>query len=129
MKQRRLRVDSFLRRMMLASVLVSVPVSWMSASSSEGKEASENVQGQVSRERTITGVVTDSNGEPLVGVTVRIKGNANNAETAWRNGVKKNDLQMYFSSNWTQPITGSTSNMECQVAGCTLLEARASYEK
>lgn len=53
----------------------------------------------------------------------------NNAETAWRNGVKKNDLQMYFSSNWAQPITGSTSNMECQVAGCTLLEARASYEK
>ncbi len=53
----------------------------------------------------------------------------NNAETAWRNGVKKNELQMYFSSNWAQPITGSTSNMECQVAGCTLLEARASYEK
>lgn len=53
----------------------------------------------------------------------------NNAETAWRNGVKKNDLQMYFSSDWSQPITGSTSNMECQVAGCTLLEARASYEK
>ncbi len=53
----------------------------------------------------------------------------NNAETAWRNGVKKNDLQMYFSSNWAQPITGSTSNVECQVAGCTLLEARALYEK
>lgn len=53
----------------------------------------------------------------------------NNAETAWRKGVKKNDLQMYFSSNWAQPITGNTSNMECQVAGCTLLEARAVYEK
>ena len=79
MKQIRLRVDSFLRRMMLVAVLVSVPVSWTNASSSEGKKPTGNVQGQVSRERTITGVVTDSNGEPLIGVTVRIKGNANSA--------------------------------------------------
>lgn len=53
----------------------------------------------------------------------------NNAETLWRKGVIKNDIQMYFSSNWAQPITGNMSNMECQVAGCTLIEARALYEK
>ncbi len=53
----------------------------------------------------------------------------NNAETLWRNGVTKNELQMYFSSDWSQPITGSTTNMECQVAGCTLIEARALYER
>lgn len=79
MKQHRVRVDSFLRRMILVTVFVSVPVSWMSASSSVGEGLSENVQGQVSRERTITGVVTDANGEPLVGVTVRVKGNVDNA--------------------------------------------------
>lgn len=53
----------------------------------------------------------------------------NNAETLWRKGVIKNEQQMYFSSNWAQPITGNSSNMECQVAGCTLIEARAMYEK
>lgn len=53
----------------------------------------------------------------------------NNADVLWRKGVTKNELQMYFSPNWAAPISGSTSNMEAQVAGCTLLEARAYYEK
>lgn len=53
----------------------------------------------------------------------------NNAETLWRKGIIKNEQQMYFNSNWAQPISGNSSNMECQVAGCTLIEARAMYEK
>lgn len=53
----------------------------------------------------------------------------NNADVLWRKGVIKNDLQMFFNSNWAQPIQGTSAYMECQVAGCTLLEARALYEK
>lgn len=53
----------------------------------------------------------------------------NNADVLWRKGVIKNDVQMFFSPNWAQPIQGTTSNMEAQVAGCTLLEAKALYEK
>lgn len=68
-----------LRRTMLAAVLVSAPISWINATASIEKVVSEIVQSQPSRETTITGVVTDNNGEPLVGVTVKVKGSVQNA--------------------------------------------------
>lgn len=50
----------------------------------------------------------------------------NNAETLWRNGVRKNDI--LFGTSWTTP-PGLSSELNAQVSACTLIEGRAYYER
>ncbi|MEG1380576.1 MAG: glycoside hydrolase family 76 protein [Bacteroidales bacterium] len=50
----------------------------------------------------------------------------NNAEVLWRRGVRKNDI--LFNSNWTS-APGLSTELNAQVSGCTLIEARAYYER
>lgn len=50
----------------------------------------------------------------------------NNAETLWRKGVRKQDL--LFGAAWTTAPAGTTQ-LTSHTSGCTLLEAKAYYEK
>ena len=43
-------------------------------SSNRNNESLENVSGNIAQPRTVTGTVTDADGEPLIGVTVIVKG-------------------------------------------------------
>lgn len=51
----------------------------------------------------------------------------NNAETLWRKGVNKLDL--LYNTNWTVPLSGSTTQLTTHTSGCTLIEAKARFEK
>lgn len=50
----------------------------------------------------------------------------NNAETLWRKGVRKQDL--LFGTAWTSAPAGTTQ-LTSHTSGCTLMEAKAYYEK
>ena len=50
----------------------------------------------------------------------------NNAETLWRKGVLKQDI--LFGTSWTTPAVGTTQ-LTSHVSGCTLIEAKAYYQK
>jgi TonB-linked SusC/RagA family outer membrane protein len=118
MKQKKQGVRFLLWKTVLVAVLISVPFSFVHAASYEDKSASEIAQDDPAPVNKITGVVTDDNGEPLIGVTVRDKSDTQNATVTDIDGrftittATKNPVLVFSYIGYsTQEIVAKTSSL------------------
>lgn len=51
----------------------------------------------------------------------------NNAEVLWEKGCNQSDI--LYGSSWGNPGTSNSTDLQTQVSGCTMMEAKAFYER
>jgi len=85
-------------RTTLVSVFLSVPLFWSASYADQPSGRTETVLNKPAPEITVSGVVTDATGEPLVGVTVKVNGSTTNAT------VTDIDGRYVITTNASNPV-------------------------
>lgn len=109
-------------RTVLATALLTAPLALTPAMAAGETDASVAMQSKPAAEKTISGVVTDATGEPLVGVTVKVNGSAQNATITDIDGrftittsVNKPVLSFSYIGYETKEVIANSGNLNVQL--------------